>query len=91
MGFSRFSVGVQSFDPSGLKVMTRDHNTQSTHSALSILSEAKVNWSLDLIYGWHGQSHKSWLKDLDAALAYKPPHISMYSLTYEAGTPYALF
>ncbi len=90
VGINRFSVGVQSFQPKALKLLTRDHGAEQTDKALQILQRSEANWSLDLIYGWHDQTLTDWKEDLERALSYKPAHVSIYNLTYEPGTPYYL-
>ncbi len=90
LGFNRYSVGVQSFNPSGLKVLTRDHSLKQTIEAIGHLKSYADNWSLDLIYGWHGQTIGDWEADIKEAVNQNPPHISIYNLTYEPGTPYFL-
>ena len=43
--------------------------------------------SLDLIYGWKGQTLASWSYDLEQVKNLDPAHISLYSLTYASKTP----
>jgi oxygen-independent coproporphyrinogen-3 oxidase len=47
--------------------------------------------SVDLIFGWPGQTLESWRNDLETLLALPaaPNHLSLYSLIVEPGTPYA--
>src|SRR5690606_4421056 len=48
--------------------------------------------SIDLIFALpdaEGVEPRSWDADLDGALALEPPHVSLYGLTVEAGTPLA--
>jgi len=44
--------------------------------------------SLDLIFGVPGETLADWERDLRAAVALEPPHVSAYALTYEEGTPF---
>jgi oxygen-independent coproporphyrinogen-3 oxidase len=48
--------------------------------------------SLDLIFGWPGQTLESWKRDLDVVLGWSDgavKHLSLYSLIVEPGTPMA--
>jgi len=45
------------------------------------------SWSSDLLVGWGGQSAASLHAELDELLAFRPPHVSIYGLTVEPGTP----
>jgi oxygen-independent coproporphyrinogen-3 oxidase len=46
-------------------------------------------WNLDLMYGLPGQTLAGLSADLDQALAFAPPHLSIYQLTIEANTRFA--
>jgi oxygen-independent coproporphyrinogen-3 oxidase len=47
------------------------------------------NVSLDLIFAVPEGLERDWRRDLDAALALAPEHLSLYGLTVEPHTPYA--
>ncbi len=88
VGFTRLSVGVQSFDPLGLKVLTRTHLPTQTYEGLQLAGQFFEHLNLDLIYGWHGQTLESWNQDLQTALELPIDHLSLYCLTYEGRTPF---
>lgn len=89
-GVNRISLGVQSFDPGVLRWMHRTHDVAAVHRAVGILASAGIeNWSLDLIYALPPEVPRDWARDLDEAIALRPPHISAYGLTVEGGTPLA--
>jgi oxygen-independent coproporphyrinogen-3 oxidase len=46
-------------------------------------------WSADLLVGWSGQTPAHLAGDLDTLLSFSPPHVSIYGLTVEPGTPLA--
>ena len=86
-GVSRFSMGVQSFDPSRLHFLDRAHTGQRAREAFLELRRAgAANASIDLIFGLPGQTVAQWEGDLEIALEMQPDHLSCYSLTYEPGT-----
>ena len=88
-GINRISLGVQSFQPRLLKFLGRIHGVGEARSALQIVQRAKFDsFSLDLIYANPGQTIDELAEDLDNALAFQPPHLSAYNLTFEEGTPF---
>ena len=87
LGINRVSVGVQTFEEKGLRFLTRDHTPAQLQSTLSLLPKAFSSYNLDLIYSWPGQSLEDWKRDLEAAVAFSPTHLSLYNLTYAPQTP----
>jgi oxygen-independent coproporphyrinogen-3 oxidase len=85
-GVNRLSIGVQSFDDAKLKALGRVHNRDQ---ALAAVDEARAcfdTFNLDLMYALPGQSLSDLQADLDQALAFEPPHLSLYHLTMEPNT-----
>jgi oxygen-independent coproporphyrinogen-3 oxidase len=87
-GVTRISLGAQSFHPQTLKLLERDHTPDQIAAALAAARSIARSVSLDLIFGVPGQSLDDWRRDLAAALALAPDHISTYGLTFEKGTRY---
>jgi putative oxygen-independent coproporphyrinogen III oxidase len=88
-GVNRISVGVQSFQPRILKFLGRVHSADEARKALEVVRKAGFdNFSFDLIYANSGQTLAELEADLDEALAFHPPHLSAYNLTFEEGTPF---
>ncbi|MBO7563545.1 MAG: radical SAM family heme chaperone HemW [Clostridiales bacterium] len=87
-GVNRLSIGVQSLDDKVLKELSRIHDSSS---ARRVISEAKAagfqNISCDMMLGIPGQTMESVKETLDFLLSQKIPHISLYSLILEKGTP----
>jgi oxygen-independent coproporphyrinogen-3 oxidase len=86
-GVNRVSIGVQSFDPRTLTVLERRHTAGDVPRAIEGVRRQIANFSLDLIFGVPGQTLEDWKRDIDQALAFAPPHVSTYGLTFEKGTP----
>jgi oxygen-independent coproporphyrinogen-3 oxidase len=87
LGFRGVSLGVQSFDPNTLEHLGRIHDREATVAAVSRLKSEGFHWiSLDLMFGAAGQGRDAWDRDLSAAVALRPDHISCYQLTIHAGT-----
>ena len=88
-GITRLSVGVQSFDDTQLKTLGRVHSATQAREALAEAASAFETFNLDLMYALPGQSLDDLSRELDAALAFKPPHLSIYHLTIEPNTVFA--
>ena len=89
-GVDRLSLGIQSFDDDTLRRLGRAHRAAECHATLAQARTAGfTNLSLDLIFAAPGQSEAALRRDLTAALAYAPEHVSAYALTLEPGTPFA--
>lgn len=87
-GMNRLSFGAQSAVAAELALLEREHDFATIVEAVAMAQAAGFdNFSLDLIYGVPGQTLASWEESLRAALALAPPHLSLYCLTIEPGTP----
>jgi oxygen-independent coproporphyrinogen-3 oxidase len=94
-GVNRLSIGAQTLDRRGLRVLGRRHEADHVASAVAAARRAGfANVSLDFIYGWPGQTIDRWRSDLDRVMAgavggQPPDHLSLYGLIVEPGTPMA--
>lgn len=89
-GINRFSIGVQSFFDEELMQIGRIHNVKDVLSALKVLKEEEVNYSIDLMFGLPYQTLEKWTENLKRAISFEPYHISSYLLSLERGTELAL-
>ena len=89
-GVNRLSIGVQSFDDALLRRIGRVHDAAQARAAAQEAREAFARFNLDLMYALPGQSLRQLQHDLDTALAFEPPHLSVYHLTIEPNTRFAL-
>ena len=88
-GVNRLSVGIQTFQPHLAKFLNRGHSVAHAQDLLRDIKSIVFNsWSADLIFGLPNQTIDELKLDLSELLASEPPHISLYSLTAEPGTPY---
>jgi oxygen-independent coproporphyrinogen-3 oxidase len=88
IGVNRLSIGIQSFQDSNLSFLGRIHTAEQGLKAVEMAYDHGFNnVGIDLIYGLPGQNHEGLGKDLRAALALNPAHISCYMLGIEEGTP----
>jgi putative oxygen-independent coproporphyrinogen III oxidase len=89
-GVTRLSVGVQSFDDAALKRIGRVHDGAQARAALEEAASAFDTFNLDLMYALPGQDLAALERDLATALSFRPPHLSIYHLTLEPNTLFAL-
>tara|TARA_Y100001978_G_scaffold174290_1_gene165752 strand:- start:188 stop:1411 length:1224 start_codon:yes stop_codon:yes gene_type:complete len=90
-GINRFSLGAQSFNNQVLKQAGRRHSFTDVDEACNWLKNAKrdnyiKSWSLDLIQNLPKSNFSTWQNDLEKAISFTPPHISIYDLNVEEGT-----
>ena len=80
-GTTRLSLGVQSFVDSEARAAVRPQRRADVEAALARIREARVPvLNIDLIYGIDGQTERTWLRSLDAALAWRPEELYLYPL-----------
>jgi oxygen-independent coproporphyrinogen-3 oxidase len=87
-GFNRVSVGVQSFNNTELKKLSRLHSAEEASQFIRRLQVAGWdNVSLDLMYGIPCQTRESWRETLQKTIELGVQHVSMYGLKVEENTP----
>ena len=87
MGVTRLSVGAQTFNERLLKVAGRKHSAQDTITLLTLLKNARVNYSFDLLFALPTQTLEELRADVATALYFEPSHLSAYCLTVPEGHP----
>jgi putative oxygen-independent coproporphyrinogen III oxidase len=86
-GFTRVSIGAQSFDETILGVLGRGHgSTLPGEVVTSARAAGFASVSVDLIYGHPSETTTSWDETVTTALELHVDHISTYALTVEPGT-----
>ena len=88
-GVTRLSIGVQSFHDASLRAIGRVHDAAQARAAVEEAAQAFDSFNIDLMYALPGQTMAQLRSDLDAALAFAPPHLSIYHLTLEPNTFFA--
>jgi oxygen-independent coproporphyrinogen-3 oxidase len=89
-GVNRVSLGVQALNDPDLKRLGRLHDVAEARAALKMAMASFDRVSLDLIYARPDQSEAQWRAELKRALSFGTDHLSLYQLTIEPETPYAL-
>lgn len=80
-GTTRISIGVQSFVDAEARAAVRPQRRADVESALGRIRDARIPvLNIDLIYGIDGQTERTWLSSLDAALSWEPEELYLYPL-----------
>jgi oxygen-independent coproporphyrinogen-3 oxidase len=87
LGVNFVSLGVQSFDDTTLGFLGRAHTGDRAREAVEILLGSGFETvSIDLIYGFEGQTADGWRRELARATSLAVQHLSCYQLTIHGGT-----
>src|SRR5690625_6736841 len=87
LGFTRLSIGLQSLSDPVLSFLGRKHNAAEGRQAVEWGLEAGFEVSADIITAVPGQDAE---QDLHGLARLGVQHISVYTLTLEPFTPFAL-
>ncbi|WP_343733275.1 radical SAM family heme chaperone HemW [Duganella sp.] len=90
-GVNRLSIGIQSFNERHLKALGRIHDHNEAQRAVEIALANFDNFNLDLMYALPSQTLAEARQDVETAMAFKPPHLSLYHLTMEPNTLFAKY
>ena len=85
---NRVSMGAQTFSDERLRFLRRRHNAEEVRAAVRRLRAIGIaNISIDLMFGFPGETLGQWQDDIRQAIDLGVEHVSAYSLMYEEGTP----
>lgn len=87
-GVNRLSIGVQSFDDAMLRVLGRVHDAAQARAALDEAAHVFPTFNVDLMFALPGQDIAHAVAEVEQALRWNPPHLSLYQLTLEPQTPF---
>jgi oxygen-independent coproporphyrinogen-3 oxidase len=91
LGVRTLSLGVQSFDDDALRFLGRRHTGSQARAAVAAARDAGFDTvSVDLIFGLPGQTPEAWRRELAAAVALAPEHLSCYQLTVHRRTRFGM-
>ncbi len=90
-GVDRISLGVQSLEDAALARARRPSDARRTREAIDLISGAwKGRASADLILGLPGQTEEGLVSDVRELAGAGFKHFSLYCLSVEEGTPFAI-
>ncbi|MFC7518236.1 radical SAM family heme chaperone HemW [Herbaspirillum sp. GCM10030257] len=88
-GINRLSIGIQSFNARHLEALGRIHDAGEARKAVDIAHANFDNFNLDLMFALPSQTLAEAKEDVSTAIAFAPPHLSLYHLTLEPNTYFA--
>lgn len=89
--FNRLSIGLQSFSDDRLRAVGRRHTArQAVEGTRLAVAAGFDNISIDLIIGLPGQTNEEARCDLNALLALPTCHVSVYLLSVDPGSLFAV-
>ena len=86
-GVNRISLGMQSLSDEQLQFLGRVHNVVQAMETLGYVCKYFNNVSCDFIYAIPNQTLNEWQEELEKIVALGVPHLSLYQLIIEHGTP----
>ena len=87
LGVTRFSMGIQSFNPDSLEKLGRLHNLKQIYTAWDLIKESGISeTNVDMMFALPNQDLSDWRYDLKKANDLGSSHISTYCLTFEEDT-----
>jgi putative oxygen-independent coproporphyrinogen III oxidase len=89
-GVNRLSIGVQSFNDDKLRRLGRVHDAEQALAAVAEARDAFETFNIDLMYALPEQTLAELSAELDTLAALAPPHVSLYHLTLEPNTRFAV-
>ena len=83
LGFNRFSMGVQDFDPSVQAAIHRNQTFEQTRELTAHLRRLGVeSVNFDFIYGLPRQTQESFQRAIEMALTLRPDRVACYSWAF---------
>ena len=89
-GINRLSLGVQALNDADLRALGRLHSASDAIRAMETARDTFDRVSIDLIYARQHQTAERWEAELHHALSFGLSHLSLYQLTIEPGTAFAV-
>ena len=86
-GINRVSLGVETFNDKGLKLLNRHHSEKDVINSVKLLKENDINnINIDLIYGYFNETIEDLKYDLEMIHKLNITHVSCYTLILEKNT-----
>lgn len=89
-GVNRLVLGVQTLDPSILRILNRGHGVDEVMQTVKLLNDMGVeNLSLDLMYGLPQQTLRSWYESLIGLVGMGIEKFNVFPLMFKSTDPIA--
>lgn len=79
-GVDRLTIGVQSLSDEMLKKMNRHHNSEEAVKSINQAKEYGYQLNIEFIYGYPGDTLKSWIETIEKAVKLDVEEIQIYRL-----------
>ncbi len=86
LGFTRVSLGVQSFFDEDLQYMNRSHDSAKAAESIERIHQHFTNYTVDLIYGYPMLDDTKLALNVNRLITIGTPHVSIYGMTLEPQT-----
>lgn len=83
-GVNRLTMGIQSMDEKVLKLMNRPHNKEEAKEAVRNSMNMGFETNIEFIYGFPGQTVKSWYEELKQIVQIESHEYQFYRLMVDA-------
>jgi oxygen-independent coproporphyrinogen-3 oxidase len=83
-GVNRLTIGVQSFNDHGLKLMNRHHDSKLALESIRNCQEFGYKLNIEFIFGFMGETMESWMEVLEMAVRTGVEEIQLYRLKVDA-------
>ncbi len=87
-GVNRVTLGIQSLEDTALEWLGRLHTPSQAQSAIATVRDSRLSsWGIDLLFGLPEEVDPDPARSLRELIAMGVPHVSLFELTAEPGTP----
>ncbi|AKG22937.1 coproporphyrinogen-III oxidase family protein [Calothrix sp. 336/3] len=83
-GVNRLTIGVQSLNPSTLKLMNRHHGVEEALASIENAKSMGYQVNIEFIFGYPGQTLENWIEVIEQAVKLDVDEIQLYRLKIEA-------
>jgi oxygen-independent coproporphyrinogen III oxidase len=83
-GVHRVTIGVQSFNPTVLRLMNRHHGRDEALRSIELSLKAGFEVNIEFIFGYPGQDLENWAEGIEEACGLGVTEIQLYRLKVDA-------
>jgi oxygen-independent coproporphyrinogen III oxidase len=83
-GVHRVTIGIQSFNPTVLRLMNRHHGREEALRSVDLSLKAGFEVNIEFIFGYPGQDLENWAENIQEACSLGTTEIQLYRLKIDA-------